>query len=45
VIYPDAPYSPAEAMMLSRVGKLLIAHSHDAEHVIMMIKTPSTARR
>jgi hypothetical protein len=38
---PDAVYTPQQAMMLARLGKLLIAHHHDDEFVTMMIKTPA----
>jgi hypothetical protein len=41
VTYPDSPYSPAEARMLGKCGKLLVACKHEPEHVIMLIKTPS----
>jgi hypothetical protein len=40
VPFPDAFYSPAQAMVLARLGKLLVSHQHDAEHVTMMVKSP-----
>ena len=28
-------------MTLAKLGKLLVAHHHDGEHVVMMVKTPA----
>ena len=39
--FPDAAYTPQEAMLLARLGKLLVAHHHGDEFVTLMIKTPS----
>ncbi len=44
VTFPDSPYSPAEARMLGKCGKLLVANAHDAEHVYLMIRTPAGTR-
>ena len=40
VPYPDAAVTPEQAMVLARVGQLLVAHSHDAEHVFLVVRTP-----
>jgi hypothetical protein len=39
--FPDAVYTPEQARTLARVGKLLVANAHDAEHVFLMIRTPA----
>ena len=41
VAFPDAFYTPEQARVLGRVGKLLVANAHDAEHVYMMIRSPA----
>jgi hypothetical protein len=40
ISFPDAFYSPAQAMTLCKLGKLLVSHHHDDEHVTMMVKSP-----
>jgi hypothetical protein len=38
--FPDAYYTPQQAMMLARLGKLLVSHHHGDEFVTMLIKSP-----
>ena len=38
--FPDAYYSPQQAMLLCKLGKLLVSHHHGDEFVTMMIKSP-----
>jgi hypothetical protein len=46
VQFPDSPYTPGQAMMLGKLGKLLIAHNHtiDPDHVVLMVKSPTPRR-
>jgi hypothetical protein len=43
VQFPDSLYTPGQAMMLGKLGKLLIAHNHDIDpdHVVLMVKSPA----
>ena len=39
--FPDAVYTPQQAMTLAKIGKLLVSHRHDDEFVTMMVKSPA----
>ena len=38
--FPDSVFSLQQEMTLARLGKLLVAHHHGGEHVVMMVKLP-----
>jgi hypothetical protein len=38
--FPDAAVTPEQARVLGKIGRLLVANAHDAEHVYLMVRSP-----